>query len=295
MGAQQRTCWITKGLPASGKSTWAKGFVQNNTDYVRINNDSIQNMLFCVPFAAGKSKELKTTRELLISHFLDQGTNIVVDNTHLSPSSVTDIVNLLTEANFTNPQYFYTLRIKDFTDVSVQECLKRDRQRADSVGEAVILDMYNKFLKKETPPRLQDTCLPKAVCFDMDGTLAIMGDRSPYEEEKCMLDTPNTPVCSALYNYLINDYKILIVSGRQDHARAQTEEWLAKYKLPFHELHMRKSKDQRKDSIIKKEIYENILLPKYYIEAVFDDRNQVVEMLRDELGLTVFQVAPGLF
>jgi len=57
---------------------------------------------------------------------------------------------------------------------------------------------------------------------------------------------------------------------------------------------MRKSKDNRKDSIVKEEIYRKHIFPFYYIQFVLDDRNQVVDHLR-ELGLTVFQVAPGNF
>ena len=58
---------------------------------------------------------------------------------------------------------------------------------------------------------------------------------------------------------------------------------------------MRKTGDNRKDSIIKKEIYEKYLKPmNYHVLFILDDRNQVVEMWR-EMGFTVFQVAEGNF
>lgn len=41
---------------------------------------------------------------------------------------------------------------------------------------------------------------------------------------------------------------------------------------------MRKTGDSRKDFLIKKEIYENELKDKYNILAIFDDRQQVVDM-----------------
>jgi len=57
---------------------------------------------------------------------------------------------------------------------------------------------------------------------------------------------------------------------------------------------MRATGDNRKDSIVKKEIYEGIIKPVFDVKFVLDDRNQVVEMWRS-LGLTVLQVADGNF
>jgi hypothetical protein len=59
-------------------------------------------------------------------------------------------------------------------------------------------------------------------------------------------------------------------------------------------LYMRKTEDKRKDSVVKREIYENEILPNYYVEFVLDDRQQVVDALRD-MGLQVWQVARGDF
>ena len=57
---------------------------------------------------------------------------------------------------------------------------------------------------------------------------------------------------------------------------------------------MRLADDNRKDSIIKEEIYNKVIKPRYNIKLVLDDRNQVVDMWRD-IGLPCFQVAPGDF
>jgi hypothetical protein len=57
---------------------------------------------------------------------------------------------------------------------------------------------------------------------------------------------------------------------------------------------MRKTDDNRKDCIVKKEIYETFIKDKYNVLFVMDDRNQVVNMWREQ-GLTCFQVADGNF
>jgi hypothetical protein len=57
---------------------------------------------------------------------------------------------------------------------------------------------------------------------------------------------------------------------------------------------MRDIYDSRRDSVVKREIFEREVRDRYHVVGVFDDRMQVVKMWR-ELGLTVFQVAEGDF
>lgn len=75
----------------------------------------------------------------------------------------------------------------------------------------------------------------------------------------------------------------------------QTELWLAAQEVPFDELHMRRHRDNRKDSIVKRELYEAHVAGRCDIAFAIDDRQQAVEMWRDELGFTVFQCAEGDF
>ena len=88
---------------------------------------------------------------------------------------------------------------------------------------------------------------------------------------------------------------IVFCSGRTDDCRAATEVWLAEHVgVPYEALHMRATGDQRRDSIVKAEIFDREVRDKYHVVGVFDDRAQVVRMWR-ALGLTVFQVAEGNF
>jgi hypothetical protein len=89
--------------------------------------------------------------------------------------------------------------------------------------------------------------------------------------------------------------KIIFVSGRPDTYYEATRNFIYK-KANVGEflLYMRKEGDIRKDSIIKKEIFDNHIRDKYYVDFVLDDRNSVVNMWR-EIGLTCLQVAPGDF
>ena len=57
---------------------------------------------------------------------------------------------------------------------------------------------------------------------------------------------------------------------------------------------MRKTGDNRKDCVVKREIFDAEIKDKYYIKFILDDRNQVVDMWR-KMGLTCLQVADGDF
>ena len=131
-----------------------------------------------------------------------------------------------------------------------------------------------------------------AYIFDIDGTLAIRGDRSPFNWSKVGLDTVNEPVRKVL-DRLEVDFAIIILSGRDGVCKKETEDWLKLHKIKYEELHMRPENNTEKDSIVKNRIYDDVK-NRYNIVGVFDDRNQVVEMWRS-LGLTCFQVAEGNF
>lgn len=139
--------------------------------------------------------------------------------------------------------------------------------------------------------------MQKAILCDIDGTLAKMNDRSPFDWAKVGEDDVNLPIKKLLdlFNCPYSVYEIILMSGRDEVCRKQTELWLLLNGIHHGELFMRPAGDNRKDSIVKKELYEKHIKEKYEVLFVLDDRNQVVEMWRNELGLTCLQVAEGNF
>lgn len=138
---------------------------------------------------------------------------------------------------------------------------------------------------------------PHAIICDLDGTLALLGERSPYDASRALEDTLNDPIGNILEVYAHQTFievKIIFVSGREEKHRPQTEAWLKKHKISYEVLYLRPTGDRRPDNIIKKEIYETNIKPKFDVLFVLDDRDKVVKMWREE-GLTCLQVAYGDF
>lgn len=297
------TLWMTKGLPGSGKSRWAEEVVRStNGDVVRVNKDLFRDMLHGGQWSKKNEKQVLKARNALVSEFLAAMTDVIVDDTNLAPSHETELRRIAA-------QHGAEFRIKDFTDVPVEECIENDLARAKSVGEKVIRKMHRQFLFNGAAgrPALVKPIpgLPSAIIVDIDGTVAIMGDRSPYDASLCHLDTPNRDVINLVWQWATfkdrigEPHKVIFCSGRKEEHRPQTEAFLDKHltsSLADDEfvLLMRADGDNRKDSIIKSEIYERHIQGQYNVEFVLDDRDQVVEAWRS-LGLTCLQVYWGAF
>lgn len=137
--------------------------------------------------------------------------------------------------------------------------------------------------------------LPQILIVDLDGTLALIGDRSPYAAEHCERDSLNKPVANFMDNwstlYREEERQIILMSGRQELHRPQTEKWLDDNEIVYDALFMRATGDNRNDAIVKRELFDAHIRDKFDVYLVLDDRTKVVRMWREELGLTCWQVA----
>jgi hypothetical protein len=138
--------------------------------------------------------------------------------------------------------------------------------------------------------------LPAIVC-DLDNTLCVIGDRSPYDGERCAVDTPNAPVLACIHAMRDAGYLVVYMSGRHESARSTTLDWLRLHThIPDsgYELYMRTEGDNRPDFVVKRELWEKNVIGRLDVAFALDDRRQVVRMLRDDLRVPVFQVNDGV-
>jgi predicted kinase len=290
------TLTITRGLPGSGKTTWAKA----QRDAVRVNRDDLRRMLHGGLTGQGWAEvQVTVAQRAAVEALLRADVNVICDDTNLRARIVRELAELGVSCGA-------SVVLEDFTGVPLEVCVARDAARAEPVGEEVIRSMHARYLAGKRRaielPAPAETAIyrppadrPSAVLVDLDGTVALMGDRSPYDVTRVHLDLPNEPVIAAVRAMHEAGHTIIYCSGRTDDGRPATERWLGEHVgIPYAALYMRATGDQRKDSVVKREIFERELRHNWWITAVFDDRNQVVRMWR-ELGLPVFQVAEGDF
>jgi hypothetical protein len=135
----------------------------------------------------------------------------------------------------------------------------------------------------------------KSFICDIDGTIAIRGDRGPFEYERVLEDVPNKPVVELVRSLLKDKWVVIFVSGREDICRDDTFLYLSQLFENSFELYMRKRGDYRSDAEVKSEIFVQMIKPFHSPSFVLDDRDKTVRMWRDSHGLSTFQVADGDF
>lgn len=133
---------ICKGLPASGKSTWSKEYVKNNSNVVRVNRDEIREMLSLKGWnPTFENKVVVGGEKKFVREALSNGLDVIIDDTNLNPA-----VRGMWEK--IGKELGAEVIVKEF-NVDLEECIKRDALRDRTVGKEVIMRMYNNYVKEQ--------------------------------------------------------------------------------------------------------------------------------------------------
>lgn len=146
---------ILRGLQGSGKSTFAKQWVNENPEHrLRFNRDDIRNMLgkYWVP---SRESLIDSMYWNLLEQATSSGYDIVIDNMNLNEKYINEVNTFVEETNLWLEQaladFKYEVEIKDFFHVPLQTCIDRDAQRENPIGEKVIKNTFNKYKDKIIP------------------------------------------------------------------------------------------------------------------------------------------------
>lgn len=130
-----------KGLPASGKSTWAKDYCSSNPTYVRINKDDIRELLGTPVFSNKFEDAVLDIQRRMGLAILSTGKSLIVDDTNFAPKHEKYWRNIANSMDL-------KLDVMNF-DTPVDICIERDAKREKSVGKDVILKMYEKYILRK--------------------------------------------------------------------------------------------------------------------------------------------------
>jgi predicted kinase len=302
---------ILRGVSGSGKSTYAEAQAGHpaivSRDRIRMSLFGTENFI---------DEDLVTAVEdSAIAAALKAGRNVIVDDTNTRVKYVKRLANIGYKAGA-------VVDVKTF-DVPLETAIRRNYVRGANGGrfvpEDVIKRQHNalsssKTFKLDQPvlpaPYFGTPGKPKAFMFDLDGTIAHMGDkRGPFEWHNVVLDDVDFVIAEIVgilvhgsavlsandpFDPPLETYTAIAMSGRDEVCRDDTELWLSDKAVPYEALFMRPKGDMRPDNIVKAELFDTHIRDRFDVKFVLEDRNQVVDMWRG-MGLKTLQVAEGDF
>lgn len=293
---------LCQGIQGSGKSTWAKAWAKEDPEHrVRFNYDDLRNMMgtYWVPAREGM---LKVIEEAFLANAVKKEYDIVIDNMNLNPKTIDKYEEWAKQNSYELEKILF--------DTPVEECIRRDKNRPNPIGEVVIKRIWNTYrnyiigetIKKMKANEMkQNPNLPHCILVDMDATLFLNTSGRPFygddlEPTDILKDEPIPAVVEIVKNYQATGKLVVGLSGREDkpQIRACTIKQCENVGINLDALVLRPIGSRKRGDVSKKELFEKNIQGKYYVDFVLDDSDKVVKMYRD-LGLTCLQPNDGKF
>lgn len=292
---------VTVGCSGAGKSTWSnKKWKEDPLNTIVVGRDKIRELLFGYtettvseyyrnPNNSKLEKQVTVFEDTLIHDGLNMGKTVIVDATHLKKA-------YLERFKFFNVPVEFVV-FKEPLEILLQRNLNRVRQ----VPEDVIKKQYNQLSnlvipENFTPIKFENLeTKPSCIVVDLDGTVCEKGERNPFDWKRVGEDEEIKAICNMVWSLSRgSNVSIIFCSGRDAVCYDESFEWInSAFPIMDFKLMMRPKNDMRPDWIVKEEMWREIA-ETHYIEALVDDRNQVVRRAR-ALGLKVLQVEYGNF
>ncbi len=278
---------LMMGIPGSGKTTRAKELVASH-GLLRVNKDDIRAMMG-LPYSPETEKIVRSAHSQAIVAALRNGFSVVIDDTgNLKERTRKEIQSLIRTVENSNPEHgeIEMLLNEECLKTPIEECIKRDLQRPNSVGEVVVRHWADRYLPK--PPAYQhNPGLKSAIVVDIDNCLAIMGDRDPLNPCAAINDKVNPPIAHLLKAI---DGDVILLTGREESGRAVLEEWLDKnFIVHSGIIFMRPNGDRTIAHEFKKRVLQDRILPEWNVELVVDDDSQFIKVCKN-LGIPSLEV-----
>jgi hypothetical protein len=144
-----------------------------------------------------------------------------------------------------------------------------------------------------------DEALPTCVIVDIDGTVADMAGRKPFDWAKCVNDQPIKHIVKLVKMYYKTGHKIIFISGRDGSIIDQTRKWIenhiGKDIAADCDIHLKTTGSYEPDTFYKYNVYQKHIEGVYNVELVLEDRDRVVDLWRNKANVPCLQVDYGNF
>lgn len=131
----------------------------------------------------------------------------------------------------------------------------------------------------------------ETVVFDLDGTIA---ENMKYEKHhkhrhegfarEALNVGVNQDILEKMHKAKSEGKNVVILTARSAHYRDETKKWLSKNQIPHDALVMRPIDNKDKDKVVKRNLLEEDVLPKFDVDKAYDDKKKNRKMF-EKLGI----------
>tara|TARA_R100000700_G_scaffold41285_1_gene61396 strand:+ start:9409 stop:10254 length:846 start_codon:yes stop_codon:yes gene_type:complete len=136
-------CFLIVGIPASGKSSYAKKLGRDKNAVI-VSTDAIRAKLYGSEEIQGNWSEIETLLHQSINEYVAKGISVIVDATNIKPEHRKPLLKL---SNLIKWECYWL-------DAELENCYVRNEKRARKVPKQVIRSMYKQL--ELTPPRREE-------------------------------------------------------------------------------------------------------------------------------------------
>ena len=124
------------GIPGSGKTTYARKYVEKVSDTIHLSSDSIRSELYGDESIQGDPAEVFSLMQKRAVEALNNGKDVLYDATNVTRKDRTSIISICPKFAKIDAHIIWA---------PIEECIKRDASRDRTVGKEVIYKMIKRF------------------------------------------------------------------------------------------------------------------------------------------------------
>jgi predicted kinase len=152
-------CIVLVGLPGSGKSTYAKDYMEHNSNVVHLSSDGIRAELYGDESTQGNPAEVFGLMQKRAIETLNNGQDVIYDATNVTRKDRAGIIGACPRFAQIEAHIIWA---------PIEVCIERDAARDRTVGKAVIDKMLKRLQAPYYDEGINDIKIIRPINFDMD-------------------------------------------------------------------------------------------------------------------------------
>lgn len=200
------------GVPGSGKTTYAKEYMQSNINVIHLSSDGIRQELYGDESTQGNPNEVFSLMQSRAVEALNNGQNVIYDATNITRKDRSGILSLCPK--------FVNIEVHIIWS-PIETCIERDAVRERTVGKDIIDRMLKRFQAPYYDEGIDEIKIIKPKEFDEDtySNNCLKAMKIPHDNPHHTLDVSSH--CFETFRYLYNvkdcfDEDILYAALRHD-------------------------------------------------------------------------------